>query len=521
MVETQRMARTATDPAIRFRGVSKSYVEGIQVLSGVDLDIPYGAVTALVGANGSGKSTLVKILSGYHAPDSESSIWIDGVSVHGSVTPEVARSAGLRFVHQDAALVSGVSVLENMLVGAYRRAVGGRVRWADERWSVEQLLARWHIEDVDVLADPRELSPATASKLAVLRALRTTGDERITGLVLDEPTAALDHDDSQELLAWVRTLAVRKKVGVLLIGHRIQEILRTADRVAVLRSGRIVLEAPAASLTEESLVREIVGAEIGSFYPDRANIVEQERVLSVAGLMGGRVKGVTFDLHRGEVLGVTGLIGSGFEDIPYLLMDPAAGAIGEIELQGVAVDPDHTSIAERLRQGLALVPAERKRRALAVDLSLRENVVLPRLWSFLRRGRLDRRAEALDTSDLLRRFGVTPPDSGLAASNLSGGNQQKVVLAKWMSVAPAVLIIHEPTMGVDVGAKAEIFRLIAESAQAGLSTLIVSVEYEDLARICDRVLVVSGGLIVAELQGETLAVETITAAALRSVDRSA
>jgi ribose transport system ATP-binding protein len=520
MSEGEWVAGTATELAIRFRGVSKSYVEGVRVLSGVDLDIPHGSVTALVGANGSGKSTLVKILSGYHSPDGDSSIWIDGVSVHGSVTAEVARSAGLRFVHQDAALVSGVSVLENMLVGAYRSGPGGRVRWADERRSVEALLARWHIGNLDVRADPRELSPATASKLAVLRALRTTGDERISGLVLDEPTAALDQDDSQELLAWVRSLAVREGVGVLLIGHRIQEILTTADRVAVLRSGRIVAEAAASEFSEESLVREIVGSDIGAFYPDRTSTVERERVLSVSKLRGGRLKGVEFDLHRGEVLGITGLIGSGFEDIPYLLMDPSSGATGDITVQGGAVDAKRTSIAKRLSRGIALVPAERKSRALAVDLSLRENVALPRLKSFVRHGRLSRRAEASDTNGLLARFGVTPPDSRLAASNLSGGNQQKVVLAKWMSVAPAVLVIHEPTIGVDVGAKAEIFRLIAESAKAGLSTLVVSVEYEDLARICDRVLVINGGVIAAELEGAALSAETITAAALRSVQGS-
>lgn len=520
MSEVEWMAETATAPAIRFRGVSKSYVEGVQVLSGVDLDIPHGSVTALVGANGSGKSTLVKILSGYHAPDGDSSIWIDGVAVNGSVTAEVARSAGLRFVHQDASLVSGVSVLENMLVGAYRSGPGGRVRWGTERRSVEALLERWHIENVDVRADPRALSPATASKLAVLKALRTTGDERISGLVLDEPTAALDQDDSQELLAWVRSLAVREGVGVLLIGHRIQEILTTADRVAVLRSGRIVREAPSSELTEESLVREIVGADIGAFYPDRSSTVNRERVLSVSNLRGGRVRGVEFNLHRGEVLGITGLIGSGFEEIPYLLVDPTAGATGQIAVQGDPLDPRRTTIAKRLSHGLALVPAERKSKALAVDLSLRENVALPRLKSFLRRGRLNRKAEASDTNDLLARFGVTPPDSRLAASNLSGGNQQKVVLAKWMSVAPAVLIIHEPTIGVDVGAKAEIFRLIAESARAGLSTLVVSVEYEDLARICDRVLVINAGVIAAELEGAALSAETITAAALRSVNGS-
>jgi ribose transport system ATP-binding protein len=234
----------------------------------------------------------------------------------------------------------------------------------------------------------------------------------------------------------------------------------------------------------------------------------------VRGLSHHRLQGASFDLQRGEILGVTGLVASGFEDLPYALVDPELGAGGEISIGSTEVDPKRTSIAERLALGLALVPSDRKNRALALDLSLRENLVLPRLRSFARRGGLDRKLEHTDSITVLGQFGVRPSDARLSASNLSGGNQQKVVLAKWMTVRPSVLVIHEPTIGVDVGAKSDIFKLVADSAAEGLSTIVASVEYEDLAHLCDRVLVVGDGRIVAELSGDALTTEAITAAAL-------
>ena len=500
-------------PAIRLRNLRKSYIERVPVLAGVDLDIPHGSVTALVGANGSGKSTLVKILSGYHAPDKGSRIWINGQQIDGAMHPEVARAAGMRFVHQDSRLVSGVSVLDNMLVGAYHPGFAGRVRWRSERASVHGLLDRWNIS-VDLDADPGELSQATVAKLAVLRALRTESDERISALVLDEPTAALGNDDSHELLTWVRELAAREGVGVLFVGHRLPEILELADRVAVLRGGRVVVEEESASIDQAGLIRHIVGAPIESFYPQREEPAGDEHALAVEGLTGGRVRDIDFHVNRGEIVGITGLAGSGFEDVPYLIVDPTTDATGAVAIAGQSIDLKHTTIAERAGFGLSLVPADRKNRALAVDLSLRENLVLPRLKQFAHAGRLSHAAEHTDTITVLRRFGVRPADSRLPASSLSGGNQQKVVLAKWMTIKPAVLLIHEPTQGVDVGAKADIFRLIAESADEGLSTVLVSVEYEDLAHLCDRVLVVSDGRIVAELHGGQLTTENITAAAL-------
>ncbi len=501
-------------PAIRLRNLRKSYIKGIPVLDDVDLDVPHGKVTALVGANGSGKSTLVKILSGYHFPDEGSRIWINGREIDGHVHPDAARAVGMRFVHQDTRLVSGISVLDNMLVGDYRTGFAGRIRWRLERKSVQNLLNQWQI-DVNLDADPANLTISTVAKLGVLRALRTEDDEHISSLVLDEPTAALNEKDSRELLTWVQDLAARENVGVLFIGHRLQEILSFADRVAVLRSGRIVLESSVGEgLDEATLIYNIVGASIDKFYPDRTPVRSSDHALEVENLAGGNVRDITLNIARGEVVGITGLAGGGFDDIPYLLVDPETHATGMVRIDGKQIDLSKTSIAKRRDMGLSLVPSDRHRRALAVDLSLRENVVLPRLNEFIKGGWIKRSAEHKASAQILSNFGVRPADPRLTADRLSGGNQQKLVLAKWMSMSPTVLIIHEPTQGVDVGAKAEIFKRIADSAKAGFSTVLVSVEYEDLAHLCDRVYVVADGRIVVELTGKTLNAESITAASL-------
>jgi ribose transport system ATP-binding protein len=498
--------------AIRVRDLRKSFVPSVPVLDGVHLDIPHSEVTALVGANGSGKSTLVKILSGYYAADAGSHIEVVGQPVAGQITPELMRRGGVRFVHQDLALATGLTVMDNVSLGGFYTSRVGRIRWRRQREQLRDQLARWHI-----LARPDDLLSglprATLAKLAVLRAVQLIGDERLSALILDEPTAALAKDDAGEVLTWIRLLAAREKVGVLFISHRLDEILNASDTVAVLRNGKIAAHESSADLTHDDLVSHIVGAPIQNFYPSRPADEGRVTTLAVRGLTGGTVRDASFALHRGEITGVTGLPGSGYDEIPYLLMDPQRKATGQCELSGVRLDLRHDSISERVRRGMALIPADRKRAAVVPDLSMRENMTLPRLGSFYRRGLLSRRAESRDTQALASTFHVTPPDPDMPVSRLSGGNQQKVVLAKWFSTEPDVLIVHEPTEAVDVGAKAEIFALIARAAQQGTAVLVASVEYEDLAHLCDKVLIIGRGQLSATLDGPALTAEQITAAA--------
>lgn len=499
--------------AIDVRSLRKSYVEGVQVLDGVDLSVPRGRITALVGANGSGKSTLVRVLSGYQPADAGSSIIVDGVDLGAAVTAETIRTAGIRFVHQDSGLVAGLSVLDNMLVGRYRGSAARRIRWREERASVRSLLDAWSV-DADLDADVGSLALATVSKLAILRALRPDDGEPLTAVILDEPTAALGRDDARELLTWMRRLAVDQGVGVLFITHRLEEIFAVADRIAVLRAGRIVTEGQTADFSHDALVEQIIGAKVDRFYPEREGAAHREALLDVGDLNGGDVRGVSFVLHAGEVLGVTGLPESGFDDLPYLLADSQRGAVGHLRLSGSEI-PMRSGVGYRIQRGLALVPGDRKRKALAVELTIRENLTLPRVATYIRSGFMQRHRERRESDRLIRRFGVKTPSGDVAASQLSGGNQQKVVLAKWLSTSPRVLLVHEPTHGVDVGAKAEIFDLVAAAAAEGKGILIASVEYEDLAHLCDRVLVFSGGRVCAELAGPGLTTETLTAAVFR------
>lgn len=376
---------------------------------------------------------------------------------------------------------------------------------------MQELLDEWDLK-ISPDVDAGSLTAATVAKLGMLKAIRMRpGDEPVHVVVLDEPTAALGREDATELLTWLREMAERRGVGVLFISHRVEEILTYADRVAVLRGGRIVADVPVDGLEADELVAHIVGRSLDAYYPDRDARIGGPRLV-VDGASGGGIKELSFAVRAGETVGITGAPGSGFEDVPLLLVDPEIATGGTFAVDGDVRPLVRTPIAQRSALGVVLVPSERKHRALAVDLSVRENIALPRLRAFRRRGlhRLNR--ERRDAELLVRRFGVSPASSAPAASRLSGGNQQKVVLAKWLSTEPKVLIVHEPTQAVDIGAKAEIFQVLAETAQRDVATVIVSVEHEDLARLCDRVLVVRAGRVVAELAGRALTGERIAAA---------
>jgi ribose transport system ATP-binding protein len=505
---------SANAPAIELVGVHKSYVESVPVLRKVDLTVPRGAVTALVGANGSGKSTIVRILSGYHDADVGSEIRIGGRPLGHRVRPDVVRAAGLRFVHQDSGLVPTISVVDNLLVGRYRTGFAGRIRWREERASARELLRRWNI-DADLDAPAESLPLSTVAKLAILRALRTEDGEELTAVVLDEPTAALGQDDAAELLTWLRDLAINQHVGILFISHRLKEVLTVSDHVAVLRGGEIVLHRPASELDRHGLVEGIVGGTLDRFYPQRQASSSQRVALAVDGLAGAQVEDLSLRLTEGEIVGITGLPGSGFEDVPYLLADRGTAVSGRVELDGQPLDLAATPIVERIRQGLVLVPGDRKRKALAANLTVRENLTLPRLRGFIERGLMRAGRERGDAERNVARFGIKTDSPDIAAARLSGGNQQKVVLAKWLATGPRVVVVHEPTHGVDVGAKADIFGLIADAASAGMAALVATVEYDDLAYLCDRVLVMAAGRVCAELSGPALTVEGITAAAFR------
>ena len=361
--------------------------------------------------------------------------------------------------------------------------------------------------DVDVDAPAGELSPTERAVVAMVRALDRLGEEPGL-LVLDEPTAALESSGTERLIAAVRRVSARG-AGVLFVTHDVQEALAVCDSVTVLRDGEKVAAGPVADYEEGALVEAIVGAEIGDLYPAPPTEPPGDPVLRARGLAGRVLRGVGFDLHEGEILGLTGLAGMGQDEVPGLIFGSVSMASGEVEVAGAEHRPSPVS---SLRSGVVLVPADRQRDGGDMSASVGENLTLPVLRRFVRRGRLDRHAERSAVDAVLKRFSVRPPDAALPLGQLSGGNQQKALLGKWLGMfgVPRVLLLHEPTQGVDVAARQEIFGLIRESADAGMSVLYVSTDCEALAHLCDRVLVVRHGRVVASAGRQDLSVELLS-----------
>lgn len=505
-------------PHFEVRGISKSFITGRPVLKSVNFAVYPGEIHALAGANGSGKSTIVKILAGYHAPDDDGGeIYVDGKALDLPVNPQGIRQAGVRFVHQDNGFIFGMSVLDNMCLGrGYSRGPLWKIKWREERASIENELRRHNVM-VDLDADAKFLSVATKAKLAIIRALYLRPGEVLKAVVLDEPTATMGKDEASGLGIWLRELALREQIGVLFIGHRPQELRDIADRISVLRGGGLVATFDSSHVDNEGIVEALVGSRIGSFYPARQNAQRDSRVrLEVSDVRGSVVSGMSLSLHSGEIVGITGLQGSGFEELPYLLFDRERRGTGRMVQNGIEVDLSKATISDHIRRGMIMVPGDRVNNSVAIDLSIRENISQPRLSRFVRRGLLRSREESGDAAEIAKVFGVTPVGMETKVGALSGGNQQKVVVGKWMALSPEVIILHEPTEGIDVVAKREIFKILASRSEAGAAILVSSIEYEDLAHICDRILVCGHGKIRLEIKGGEITGEDVVRASYKA-----
>ncbi len=448
-------------------------------------------------------------MSGYHAPDSGTTLVVGGVPIPLPTTTDAVRDAGLRFVHQDLGLVPEASIVDNVLIGTQGGIGLAPIRWRRETRRVADVLGRLGLS-VPPSATVGSLSAVERSLVAVARALVDV--EPGTGvLVLDEPTAFLPEAEARRLFAVVRDLA-RSGAAIVYVSHRLDEVLSLTDRVSVLRDGALVFEGPTAALDEATLVRHILGEAVETFYPTLPPPGEIT-ALSVRGLSGTTVADLSFDLRRGEILGLTGLVGSGYDEVPYLLFGALPSARGRLGIGDRVIEATvlHPPLARRL--GLALLPADRQRASGAQDASLRENVGLPILSSLFRHGRLDAKAETAAARGVVRRFGVRPVEIELPLRAFSGGNQQKALLGKWLQTRPSVLLLHEPTQGVDVGAKQELFRHVEAAAAAGTAVLIASAETEDLANVCHRVAVLRRGELAGILSGAKATVQALDALA--------
>ncbi|HVV89488.1 MAG TPA: sugar ABC transporter ATP-binding protein [Solirubrobacterales bacterium] len=490
---------------MRLTGISKTFA-GRKVLSEVDLELAPGKIHALLGQNGSGKSTLIKILNGFHAPDPGGALEVRGEPVPLPLGPGAPRQLGLTFVHQDLGLLGELSILENVRVGRYSTGFGRRVKWREERRYVRERLRRFGL-DVDPDRQIASLAEADRAIVAIVRALEQLSHVERGVLILDEPTVYLPRDAVERLFASVREVAAEGH-AVLVVTHRLDEVFQLASEVSVLRDGRRVATVATASIDEAGLVEQILGRALETLYPEPA-AAYGEVVLRGRGLGGGRIGDFDFDLRAGEILGVTGLIGMGSEDLPYVLVGVEGTADGELEINGRRLSAGRLSPRRALEEGIALLPADRARDGGVPGATVLENLTLPTVGRFVHKGWLHHREERKLGQELLDRFNVQPPLPQAAFGTLSGGNQQKTLLAKWFEAEPEVIILHEPTQGVDVGARQQIFAEIEQARERGTAFLVVSVEYEELANLCDRVIVVREGRACAELNGSSLTVDRI------------
>ena len=495
-------------PALQIRGLSKTFT-GQRALIDLDLELQPGEIRALVGQNGCGKSTMIKVLAGYHDPDPGAEVFVDGKPLALGVAG-AGDHAGLRFVHQDLGLVPTLDALDNLAMGhGYERNRMGLISWRREARLTRKTLRDLGY-DIDVRQPTGHLVISERTAIALARALspRST-PPRV--LVLDEPTANLPAAEIERLFGVVRSVRDRG-VAVLFVSHHIDEVFTLCDNVTVLRDGRHIITRPVEGLDEDALIALMIGRKLEQFdMPESASETHGETVLQVRGLRTGVLQGVDLELQAGEVIGIAGITGSGREEIALALFGSLPRQ-GEVRVAGKLVQPYRPDKA--VSAGLGLVPAERHANAAFLESTLRENVSIVSPQDFLRRGLLNRRRETSVVRSWLEKLRVKPPEPERLLATLSGGNQQKVMLARWMRQKPAVLVLDEPTQGVDVGAKADIHTLVEEAAAEGAAVLVVSTDHGELTRLAERVLVLRGGRFADELRRPHIDPDRITAATI-------
>jgi ribose transport system ATP-binding protein len=500
---------------LRIRGLTKRF-DATLALDRVDLDVCAGEVHALVGHNGSGKSTLIKILAGFHEPDPGSEVTLGGEPLTvGSAAASLG--AGLRFVHQDLGLVHTLNTVENLALGAgFETGLGGRIRWTAERRAARR---RMHELGYDI--DPRravgELAAAERTGIAIARALRDAEQARL--LVVDEPTAMLPRHETAALFDAIRRVRDRG-LGVIYVSHRIDEVFALARRVTVLKDGRRVGTFAVDELDEPRLVELMTGGAPLQSRSDAHSDARRDALLAVHGLEGGVLADVSFGAAGGEVLGVAGLTGSGREELLPLLFGARKRRRGDVCVGGTTLAPGRPSAA--VAAGMALVPGDRHRSGSVNSLSVRENLVLTDLRRHATRlGLVRRDAERAESRRWIASLDVRPSDPDAPFMSLSGGNQQKIVLAKWLRLRPRVLLLDEPTQGVDVQAKAIIHHMAREAATAGAAIVIASSDDAELCDCCDRVLVIRDGRIAGELRGDEIGLHALARLQVASAPSSA
>ncbi len=493
-----------TQSGLVIHGLSKTF-PGTRALDDVSVQARRGEVLALLGHNGSGKSTLIKVLAGFHHPDNGAEAWVDGERLQLGDSDAATRH-GLRFVHQDLGLIPELNAVDNvaLTIGYSRRA--GRIDQRDQIARTRELLGKFGV-DFDVTQPLAKASPVERTCVAIARAM-WDWEEGPRVLVLDEPTASLPSREVSRLFDVIREVRAAGH-AVIYVSHRMDEIFDIGDQVVVLRSGRVVGAGAVADYSPEALAALIAGHELET-NGTRTSFARDDVVLRVKAMRGQYLDGVDIELRRGEVLGIGGLLGSGRDELPYAI----AGAVettneGGWWLEGRQIDPPTPPTASAL--GIGFVPAERGREGLIADFSVRENLTLGALPALRnKRGRfIWGRSELRAAREWLGELEVPEEVADRPVSTLSGGNQQRIVFGRCLHTEPKLLVLAEPTAGVDVGARESLYELLRARAREGLSILLASSDTEDLVSMCDRVLVMRRGRVADELVGAEINAERI------------
>jgi rhamnose transport system ATP-binding protein len=471
-----------TQPVLELQHLSKSFA-ATQALKDMSLAVLPGEVHAIVGENGAGKSTLIKIMTGVHQPDA-GTILVDGQPVTLKST-QAAQDAGIAAIYQEPMVFPDLNVAENIFIS--NRAKGRIMRWPEIYREAEALIAPLGVK-LDVRRAAAGLTLAEQQTVEIARALSL----KVKVLIMDEPTASLSAHEVARLMSIARALKAQG-VAVVYISHRLDEIFRIADRVTVIRDGQHISTRPIAEVTESGMVREMVGRAIDSFAVKTTANAVGEVALSVRNLgRAGVFRGVSFDLARGEVLCLAGLVGARRTDVGLALFGIAPATEGGIHLDGRALAI--TSPKAAMDLGIAYVSEDRRKLGLAMSLPIFANISLASLRTFLGAlGLIDRKAERAMAEGYRQQLDIRSPDTTVEVGKLSGGNQQKVMLAKWLETKPKVLIFDEPTRGIDVGAKAEVHAIIRKLAASGVAIIVISSDLPEVLALADRVLVMREG----------------------------
>ncbi|RYH02665.1 sugar ABC transporter ATP-binding protein [Salipiger sp. IMCC34102] len=494
------LATTPADatPVLALDRVTKTF-PGVTALDEVKLGLYPGEVTALVGENGAGKSTVVKILTGIYQPDG-GEIRIDGEATRFP-TPRDATAAGITAIHQETVLFDELSVAENIFLGHAPRRTFGLIDW-----TVMETRAREILESIGAKLDPRtklrELGIASKHLVAIARALSV--DARV--VIMDEPTAALSHTEIHELYELVEKLKAQGK-AILFISHKFDEIFRIADHYTVFRDGQFVGEGHVSEIDEAALVTMMVGRDVSAVFPDREARIGEEVLRVTDYAHPTEFADINFDLHQGEILGFYGLVGAGRSEVMQALFGITKPSAGQIHIDGQPVTLN--SPADAIAAGLVYVPEDRGKQGAITALPIFQNVTLPSLGRTSRGGFL-RMAREFDLArEYTRRLDLRAASLDTELGTLSGGNQQKVVIAKWLATQPKIIILDEPTKGIDIGSKAAVHAFMAELAAQGLAVIMVSSEIPEVLGMSDRVIVMREGRMAAELSGAKMTPETL------------